>query len=796
MVLKGNQETRFANDFLLGYNWSATQNIGGNSSTVTVTLYLKSTASWGYTVGANSQNTTTISINGNKKTFTATSQISAYQTKTLGSHSVVVPHNADGTKTFNITGTHWWSVYYNVYKPMTVSVGQNWSLNTIPRATPISLNKSRVAYGEGVRINLRPAASGFRHTLRWAWDGKSGGIKDGAPNSYDWTVPTSFMNHLTNGATTSWGYIYCDTYSGSSKIGETRARLDTYIPDNIIPSFTSFSITDKNEKINSVLGSKKFVQDLSQIEVEFSGAQGIQGSTIQKYVVSVGGQSFMSSTNIVKVPSNGLKGDVTFTCYVMDNRNRQSNTKTETINFMPYTAPTMELSVARSENGTGNNIIVTRKIMISSLGGVNTWSINGGYKESTNTSSDWISLTTMNATGTTANTTRTDNDNSNKFAGDKTYIIASTITDKFNSYTTTTLLPHAITTLALGKTGLGIGKMHNRGALDVRGESYIEGNIWLKNGTLFLDDIPILKRGDSNTIELDSLGQDLRIGGTNTRYVAIMKPMDVFQLTDYWDRIRVQKDARLIVQGGGKVVFNGSANGGTGVYMNDSGNLFFPGTSTGFSWGLYGGNGNRLLNIQNSGRDHDGISIATDNRSEYMLCRRIYNRTYAGGANVTVTEAGVLGRVTSAKKYKMNIEKMEGYNFNNILKLDGKKWFDKSSVEDSAEYLNQKAELDRRLAEKDLTPGMYNLEMQKLDASYPDKGFVGLNYGLIAEDLEEAGLSEFCLYKRNPDGTQELEGIQYDRLVVPLIEVVKLHDKKIKSLESRLEHLEKLSDIK
>lgn len=792
MVLSGKQESKFANDFMIGYNWSATQNVGGNSSTVTVTLYLRSTASWGYTSGANSQNTTTISINGNKKTFTATSQISAYQTKTLGSHSVVVPHNADGTKTFNITGTHWWSVYYNVYGPMTVSVGQNWSLNTIPRATPISLNKSQAAYGESVRITLKPAASGFTHNLRWGWDSKTGTIENRVPNTYDWVVPTSFINHLTNGATTSWGYIYCDTYSGNTKIGETRARLDTYIPSTIIPSFSYFTIRDKNTKVNNILGNSKYVENLSEIEIEFYGSQGIQGSTVEKYVVYVNGQTFISTNGVVQVPSSGLRGDVTFTCYVMDNRNRQSNTQTETINFMAYTAPTMELNVSRSDNGTGNNLIVTRKITISSLGGVNTWSLNGGYKESTNSSSSWTTLYSMNATGTTS-TTRTDKDNENRFAGDKTYLIASTLTDKFTSYTTTALLSHAITTLALGKTGLGIGKMHTQGALDVRGESYIEGNIWLKNGTLFLDDIPILKRGTENTIELDSLGQDLRLGGDNTRYVAIMKPMDVHELTDYWKALRMQRNSVLTFMAGSKLAFNGGANDASGVILNQSGNIMFEHSATNLTWGVYAKNGAKLFYSQNNGSD--GIRLEVDGNGPMLVSPRIYSKTFSAGPQLTVSSYGTVGRVTSATKYKLNISSIPDYHYKNVLKLEPKTWFDKSATEAAADYLTKKADIEHRLSIKEITPGMYNKEMEDLEKLYPEKTINKQQYGLIAEEVEEAGLPEYCIYERNENGEMEIEGIQYERLVVPLIEVVKEHEKEIEELKKEIQSIKKVEAL-
>lgn len=56
------------------------------------------------------------------------------------------------------------------------------------------------------------------------------------------------------------------------------------------------------------------------------------------------------------------------------------------------------------------------------------------------------------------------------------------------------------------------------------------------------------------------------------------------------------------------------------------------------------------------------------------------------------------------------------------------------------------------------------------------------NFGMIAEDLAEAGLE--MLVQRNPEGG--LEGIQYDRIGVALIPVVKQLKDKVKQLEEKL----------
>src|SRR5699024_3625263 len=134
--------------------------------------------------------------------------------------------------------------------------------------------------------------------------------------------------------------------------------------------------------------------------------------------------------------------------------------------------------------------------------------------------------------------------------------------------------------------------------------------------------------------------------------------------------------------------------------------------------------------------------------------------------NMRVGESGRFYRTTSASKYKLLIEDEieKGHNYNNILNLKIKSWYDKRNTETFAECLSGK----KNLKEEDV----HN---------------VTRHYGLIAEEVEEAGLSEFVDFN---DETNEVEGIQYDRLWINLIPIVKEQKEKIESQESRIQQLE------
>lgn len=135
----------------------------------------------------------------------------------------------------------------------------------------------------------------------------------------------------------------------------------------------------------------------------------------------------------------------------------------------------------------------------------------------------------------------------------------------------------------------------------------------------------------------------------------------------------------------------------------------------------------------------------------YVHIPSTWRRTTSAGANVVVNPDGALTRVASATKYKTDIQRSYVSDYGErLLGLPTATWVDK-------------AELKR-----------YNEgESRTKPARY---------FGMIAEDLAAAGLE--MLVQRNPEGG--LEGIEYDRIGVALIPVVKQLKDKVKELEDKL----------
>jgi phage minor structural protein len=225
--------------------------------------------------------------------------------------------------------------------------------------------------------------------------------------------------------------------------------------------------------------------------------------------------------------------------------------------------------------------------------------------------------------------------------------------------------------------------------------------------------------------------------------------------------------------------------GATGFSANPIGSDgfsgFFTGKGTANSWlptiiggadrGIFmrGGSamsqGHDIFNMGNGTlfETHPYIAIGTNanvsgwwgNRTviegEYVHIPSAYRNTASSGSWLMVAPDGALIRSTSASKYKTDIKRSYVFDYGDrLLDLPTATWMDKAEM---------KRYSDGESEEK------------------PTR-----NFGMIAEDLADAGLE--MLVQRNPEGG--LEGIQYDRIGVALIPVVKQLKDKVKQLEEKL----------
>ncbi|KRK92496.1 phage tail spike protein [Latilactobacillus curvatus] len=139
--------------------------------------------------------------------------------------------------------------------------------------------------------------------------------------------------------------------------------------------------------------------------------------------------------------------------------------------------------------------------------------------------------------------------------------------------------------------------------------------------------------------------------------------------------------------------------------------------------------------------------------AEYVHIKSAYSKTASGSANVIVSEDGALVRSTSASKYKTDIVRTNISNYGEkLLELPTATWTD---IAETKRYRDD-----------------------PVNQIKPTR-----NFGMIAEDLAEAGLE--MLVVRGTDG--ELEGINYDRIGPALIPVIAKLKNEVETLKQQLE---------
>lgn len=183
---------------------------------------------------------------------------------TLASGGFWVPHNDNGEAAAHIY--YWGSTTYG-----NGCSGDFWlGLTTIARASQPSINtwpnnSPDITAGTACTIHMNKKAN-FTHTVKYSFGKKSGTIATGVVDNCSWTPPTSLLDQITT-ATVGYGGILVETYSGSTKIGETKGcNFNLHIPSNSEPTVGAITLTEqhagvkaKNANVTVQTISKKLV---------------------------------------------------------------------------------------------------------------------------------------------------------------------------------------------------------------------------------------------------------------------------------------------------------------------------------------------------------------------------------------------------------------------------------------------------------------------------------------------------------------------------------------------------------
>ena len=214
-------------------------------------------------------------------------------------------------------------------------------------------------------------------------------------------------------------------------------------------------------------------------------------------------------------------------------------------------------------------------------------------------------------------------------------------------------------------------------------------------------------------------------------------------------------DADITINSSGRVDVNSGdlrVTGGEGT----SASLYLiadQGDDNGDGWRINSNQDDNDLTISNddSGSFTDRMSIQSNGRVNMF---NVYGTALSGTMrDVHIEDGGQLGYNSSTRDSKANI-----------------------SLLSNVDWLYQ------------LQPSSFNYKKRDRDGEYTGEVSTELEYGLIAEDVEPIA-PELCFYDE-VDGEQELRGIHYKKLIVPMLKALQAANTKITTLETKVAALE------
>lgn len=461
------------------------QDIAGNFSVINVQVKLISNGYAAIYDGANKS--LAITVGGETRNVTADATIGQNQNKLIFDNEFRVPHDQNGTKTVNINAR----LDINVSGYGSASVGFNRRLPDIPRAS--SGNDVTAVIGQPVTININRKNDAFKHAI-WATYGSFNKqiTTANVDTSFSWTPPLELCEQTPNSAS-GFGNITIITYDGSREIGRDVKRLNLSIPDSVKPTLTGFTLTDGNAiAANIVSGGEHFIKILSDIRVNFGAASGVYGSTITGYYAEIVGKNQSTTTNGGGLGLMNYDGQVVIRARVTDSRGRTSNAIERTVTILDYFPPILKFDVART-GLNGGTLTITRTAKVAPL------VVNGSQKNKMTLTFKVKPLAdksytsdTGPAAGSWTSISELVNSPANlsgQYPANKTWEVVGKLEDRYTSTEFAAIVTTEGVVISYSQFGVGINKIWERGALDVKGDIYANDKLiqmhalTQKNGT-------------------------------------------------------------------------------------------------------------------------------------------------------------------------------------------------------------------------------------------------------------------------------------------------------------------------
>ena len=363
------------------------------------------------------------------------------------SGSKEIEHNADGSKTIKFEAFIEKSSY-GAYDPGRCYLSENITLTTIPRASIPTAGTQTI--GQTLTINTNRKSTSFTHNLYYSFGGIGQTlIASGVGDNYPWALPNNLYAQIPN-SKSGTGTIYCDTYNGGTKIGDTKTCTFTALVDEgASKPVVTLTVTDTNTKTVALTGnSSKLVKYYSTAKVTVSTALK-NGASLKTVSVRANDIIKSSTANPYEVSFEKITGN-DFQAYATDSRDLSSGIQVKNPDIINYVVLTCNASVSRPEQtGSELKLKVSGNFFNGSFGAkTNTLNLKYRYREKGASSYGAYKSITPTISN---NTYSADVSMGTNFDYQKAYEVEVLATDLLDSKTATSSISQDIPVLWIGE---------------------------------------------------------------------------------------------------------------------------------------------------------------------------------------------------------------------------------------------------------------------------------------------------------------------------------------------------------
>lgn len=358
--------------------------------------------------------------------------------------------------------------------------------------------------GSSNTLNLVNPSRSDKYSLSYYWYGKRGILATkSTATSFKFTLPNHFWDDIPE-SFDGTGYIILDRWmvvEGRDSLFSTLfIPFRGEVPAHVKPSIRSITLTDTNTKVSALLGNQAFAQILSNISINVS-ANGIYGSTIKSIRSEIVGKNQVVTSTGGSFGVMNYHGQITIRTTVTDSRDRVSDSVDRVVTVLPYHPPALSFTVSRG-GSLRNQLIVSRSVKVAPL----TWNgrQNNRLKLNFSTAALGGSFTPNNSSANIDATTISELINSQAtlagtYSSLSSFEVLGVLSDSFvNDVTFKVSVPTESVVVSYDKHGVGINKVRERGAVDVKGDIYANDKPIQQHKLTENNGVAIIASGDWN----------------------------------------------------------------------------------------------------------------------------------------------------------------------------------------------------------------------------------------------------------------------------------------------------------